>query len=343
MSNEITPVHTQQGVILRSEHDEVVNEFSKPALARRTREIYTSFGRQFDDWRKCNSYPTTIPVDPRVAIAWLTDLAKAGRPPGTIGIALAAIKYAHTQLGLEFDGGAAVANAMRHIRRGNTARQDQAAPLTHKLLSEILQRPVVNLLDVRDSCLLALAYVFALRRDELATIDHMQLGSGKSALIIEESAMTLTFHVSKTAQEGGEFVAVPTDANPRASGAIMRWVREAAITPGTPLMRQIAPHGRRITDKPITGDLVGRIIRSRVRDHYLMLGYSIEDAVKKSEPFSGHSGRVGFVVSAIEAGVSPEDIGKVTRHRPGSAMVRRYGAQSDQIRTSPHRIEGVGV
>jgi hypothetical protein len=343
MSNAITTVHTQQGVILRSEHDEIVNEFSKPALARRTQDIYTSFGLKFDNWRKCNSYPTTIPVDPRVAIAWLTDLAKDGLAPGTIGIALAAIKYAHTQLGLEFDGGAAVANAMRHIRRGNTEPQDQAAPLTHKLLSEILRRPTRNLLDVRDNALLSLAYVFALRRDELATMDYMQLGGGKSTLVVEGNAMTLIFHVSKTAQEGGEFVAVPTDANPRASGAILRWVREAGIEPGTSLLRRVAPHARRVTDGPIRGDLVGRVIRSRVREHYLSLGFSKEEAIKKAEPFSGHSGRVGFVVSATEAGVSPEDIGKVTRHRPGSAMVRRYGAKSDQIRTSPHKTEGVGL
>lgn len=343
MSTDLVKFDLQHDIALRSEHEDVVNAYSKPALTRRTADIYASFARQFDDWRRCNSYPSTIPVEPRIVIAWLADLAAAGRSPGTIGIALAAIKYAHTQLGLEFDGGAAVANAMRHIRRQNAKPQDQAAPLRQSLLVEILRQPVASMRDVRDMALLSMAYVFALRRDELATMDFGRLAAGKSVLDITEDALAVTFHWSKTAQEGGEQVVVPREANPRASGAILRWVREARIEPGTPLMRGLTPRGAHVTASPITGDLVGRVIRQRVHEHFLMIGDSIEDATKKSAGYSGHSGRVGFVVSATEAGVSPENIAKVTRHRPGSAMVRRYGAAADQMRTSPHKTEGVGV
>lgn len=343
MSTEMSQFEIQHEVALRSEHETVVNEFSKPALARRTASIYADFGRQFDKWREYNSYPLTIPVDPRIVIAWLTDLAAEGKSPGTIGIALAAVKYAHAQLGIVFEGGSAVANAMRHIRRRNVRVQDQAAPLTRSLLFEILRQPVVTMRDMRDMALLSMAYVFALRRDELATMDYGVLANGKSVLAITDETLAVTFHWSKTAQEGGEQVVIPRDANPRASAAILRWVREGRIEHGTPLMRGLTPRGQRVTETPITGDLVGRVIRQRVHEHYLMMGDSIEDATKKAEKFSGHSGRVGFVVSATEAGVPPENIAKITRHRPGSAMVRRYGSAADQVKTSPHKEAGVGL
>lgn len=344
MSSEVVAVSLQHDVILRPEHETIVNEYSKPALACRTREIYGDFARQFDAWRVCNSYPVTFPVEARVVIAWLTDLAVTEkRATGTIGIALAAIKYLHAQRGVPFDGGPAVANAMRHIRRGYRKPQDQAAPLTHDMLADILKFPISTPLDVRDNCLLSLAYIFALRRDELATMDYMQLGPGKSVLEIKPEVLSVTFHRSKTAQEGGEVVVVPRDANPWATGAILRWVREGDIKPGTPLMRQVRPRGHTVTDRPITGDLVGRVIRLRAHQFFLARGESEEAALAHAALFSGHSGRVGFVVSATNAGVHPEHIGLVTRHQPGSAMIRRYGAQAQQERNSPHRTKGVGV
>lgn len=344
MSSEVMTVPLQHDVILRPEHETIVNEYSKPALASRTRKIYGDFIKKFDAWRVCNLYPTTLPVEPRVLIAWLTDLAvMEKRATGTIGIALAAIKYLHAQHSVPFDAGPAVANAMRHIRRGYSKPEDQAAALTHDMLADILKRTIATPLDVRDNCLLALAYIFALRRDELATMDYMQLGLGKSVLEIKPEVLALTFHRSKTAQEGGECVVVPRDVNPWATGAILRWVREASITPGTPLIRQVRPRGHKVTDRPITGDLVGRVIRRRAHLHFLAQGKSEEEAIKRAARFSGHSGRVGFVVSATKAGVHPEHIGLVTRHQPGSAMIRRYGAQAEQEKNAPHRTKGVGV
>lgn len=343
MSRDMIELGLQGGLILNPEHVEVVNRYSRPALARRTVEVYRSFARQFDDWRRCNSYPLTFPADPSVVIAWLANLAAAGRPPGTIGIALAAVKYAHQQLDMVFEGGAAVANAMRHIRRDDTRPQDQAAPLRQSLLIELLRQPMTSMRDMRDAALLSLAYAFALRRDELATLDYAEIGAGKSVLTIDEAALVIDFRRSKTAQESGETVAIPRDANSRLTGAVLRWVREAGIAPGSPLLRGITSRGDRVTGNGISGDLVSRVVRDRVRRHYIETGHSVEDAERLAAPFSGHSARVGFVVSATEAGIGADDIARVTRHRPGSAMVRHYGSQASQLLTSPHRDPKVGL
>ena len=58
--------------------------------------------------------------------------------------------------------------------------------------------------------------------------------------------------------------------------------------------------------------------------------------------YSGHSLRVGFAVSAAEAGVDLRSIATVTRHA-SMEMPRRYAERADQLRTSPYKVAGVGL
>ena len=53
----------------------------------------------------------------------------------------------------------------------------------------------------------------------------------------------------------------------------------------------------------------------------------------------GTSLRVGFAVTAAEAGADIRSIASVTRHR-SLAMPARYAEKADQIRTSPHKVAG---
>lgn len=94
----------------------------------------------------------------------------------------------------------------------------------------------------------------------------------------------------------------------RAFAAIEAWVRAAGIQPGTPLVRRITPK------KPVS-------------------------AKRLAAAFSGHSGHVGFVVAAKEARVADTAIQAITRHA-GSAMIARYGQQTDQIRRAAHKLDG---
>jgi hypothetical protein len=47
-----------------------------------------------------------------------------------------------------------------------------------------------------------------------------------------------------------------------------------------------------------------------------------------AERYSGHSGRVGFVVAAKEAGAADSDIASTTRHR-SLQMIKRYGEAAE--------------
>jgi hypothetical protein len=58
--------------------------------------------------------------------------------------------------------------------------------------------------------------------------------------------------------------------------------------------------------------------------------------------YSGHSGRVGFVVASKEAGAADTDIAATTRHKSLS-MIKRYGEAAEQRARAPHRLKGVGL
>lgn len=57
---------------------------------------------------------------------------------------------------------------------------------------------------------------------------------------------------------------------------------------------------------------------------------------------SGHALRVGFAVTAAEAGATAEEIATVTRHR-SMEMPRRYSAKADAVRRSPFSRQGIGT
>jgi hypothetical protein len=58
--------------------------------------------------------------------------------------------------------------------------------------------------------------------------------------------------------------------------------------------------------------------------------------------YSGHSGRVGFVVAAKKAGAADSDIASTTRHK-SLQMIKRYGEAAEQRRRAPHQLKDVGL
>jgi hypothetical protein len=107
-----------------------------------------------------------------------------------------------------------------------------------------------------------------------------------------------------------------------------------------PLFPRINPRGG--TGERITADGVNRAIKAAIRRYYLSTGANDEVAQRLASRFSGHSGRVGFVVAAKEAGAADTDIAATTRHR-SMQMIKRYGEAAEQRRRAPHRLPGVGL
>jgi hypothetical protein len=79
-----------------------------------------------------------------------------------------------------------------------------------------------------------------------------------------------------------------------------------------------------------------------LRRYYVSTGTDDDVAKRLASRFSGHSGRVGFVVAAKEAGAADTDIAATTRHK-SLQMIKRYGETADQRRRAPHHLRGVGL
>jgi len=171
--------------------------------------------------------------------------------------------------------------------------------------------------------------LLALRRSELVEIDYETRGEGLAVLHMTDDALDLQLLRSKGSQEKPVVVVVDRHHNPHAFAAIERWIAHAGIQPGTALFRRIHPRGG--IGERITADGVGRAVKAALVRCYVMSGVDKEKARQLAERYSGHSGRVGFVVVA-----------STTRHR-SLQMIKRYGETADQRLRAPHRLPGVGL
>jgi hypothetical protein len=131
--------------------------------------------------------------------------------------------------------------------------------------------------------------------------------------------------------------AIPTHA----PSPLERWISHAGIAPGTPLFRPIHPRGGIRADR-ITADGVNRAIKAALARYYEAMGTDRETPRRLAGRYSGHSGRVGFVVAAKEAGGADSDIAATTRHKR-LQMIKRYGEAADQRRRAPQRLAEVGL
>jgi hypothetical protein len=90
---------------------------------------------------------------------------------------------------------------------------------------------------------------------------------------------------------------------------------------------------RHLPDEPHQ-HLHGRGVEALAR-YYLAAGTDQATAARLAARYSGHSGRVGFVVASKEAGANDSDVAATTRHR-SLEMIRRYGAAADQRQRATH-------
>ena len=238
------------------------------------------------------------------------------------------------------------AGEFSHRHLGQRARRGQlpAAPLRPAVLREVLASMGDSDLDRRDAAMLATLYMLALRRSELVDIDYQTRGDGDdgglAVLRMTDYGLELELLRSKTSQEKPARVAVDRHHNPRAFAALEKWIAHANIAPGTPLFRRIHPRGG--IGGRITADGVSRAIKAAIKRYYLTTGTAEDVAERLASRFSGHLGRVGFVVAAKEAGAADTAIAATTRHQ-SLPMIKRDGETADQLKCAPHQLKGVGL
>lgn len=320
---------------------QALGRYMRAAYADNTWRTYQAQWQGFAGWcseQRCSP----LPAEPQMVAAYLAQRAQAGAAVASLGVALAALRFAHGAAGLAFHlDDPTLALVLKGIRRQHLRAQRQAAPLTGPLLRQILSQPRMTSHDARDGALLALLYLFGLRAAEVVAIDWQQVGRGRGWLGLSPDRAEIVLLGSKASPTRLERVVIPTAVNALGIEAINSWIAAARILPGTPLLRALKCGGSSGTCRLDAGSIAPIIKRAMAR-HFQHTGLLSDAAKAKAASFSAHSGRIGLYVTATEAGVAPQQLAALARH--GSLnMVRRYAAQADLFVCAPHRAPGVGV
>lgn len=335
---------TDRSVSPTEQLTDAAKAYASAALSPNTRRAYAAQLRLWQDHAAQQSLPV-MPADPTAVANWLAARAGAGQALSTIRTAVAAIRATHHAAGHPFDAQhPALAHVMKGIARSSRREQDQAEPLTAAMVLDIIARPASTLIDRRDAALIAVGYVFALRRSELVGLDLGRLGAGNGYIEITDATLRLRLLRSKTGTLGSpEDVVVPRQHNSEAVRAIEAWIRAGSVVTGAPLFPSIKK-GEKLTPERLTEQSVNLIIQKQIiallrRRAPLRDLASIEAEASK---YSGHSLRVGFAVTAANSGADLRSIATVTRHK-SLEMPRRYAKSAELLRTSPHKLLGVGL
>jgi integrase len=353
----------ERSEVASAESTKRARAYEGKAEASNTTEAYEAQVRIWVEWCDAKGIQS-FPAAPNHVADWLGEWSEGygDRKPAstsTLSLALSAIKFVQSSRGALFDANAtwigddgrpvSFKRVWAGIRPSATNGRKQAAALTGSLLKVVIGGLGDNHLDTRNACLLSLLYVCALRRSELTQIDFQERGTGTVVLDLQEDRLVLTLHRSKTKQEDEDSVVVMRAANPLAFAALDKWVRTAGIQPGQPLIQGLTPR-KTVSGKRMSDDGVHRAVKAAMRRYYfaklrsegLDKKSATAEAQRMAKGFSGHSGRVGFVVTAKEKGAQDSDIMSTTRHTTES-MIVRYGAQASKALQAAHKIEGVGL
>ena len=309
------------------------------ALAANSRRTYAAQWRLWCAYAEAHAV-ALLPASPEAVANWLAiRFSCDGAAIATLRTAVAAIRMAHSAGGEAFDSRhPAITLVLRGAGRSKGHHQKQAAPMRGPLIADLLDHLRSSPRELRDAALLALGYCFARRRAELAALDYGQLGDGDGWLVLTDRTIELHLVRSKSHDGSPEVYVMPRSGNRLAVSAIERWIANADIVPGTPLLRRVLKSGRiggRLDPQSVT-----LILRQRIAEHFERQGLSQSQACALAKGYSGHSLRVGFAVSAAEAGASIIAIQRALGHRT-PLMAARYAQSADLERTSPHHLEGV--
>ncbi|MGO4686202.1 tyrosine-type recombinase/integrase [Hyphomicrobium sp. 2TAF46] len=337
MVNELSAPSETAVVPLSEDARKFIAQSARP----NTRRAYAAQLKQWLAWCEASSTPP-FPAEPNAVANYLSARATKGQTVSTLRTAVAAIKAGHDAQGLTFDSKApAIVRTLRGITNTAPRIAKQAEPIRGRDILDLMDSTDASLIGVRDAALLALGYVFALRRSELVALDLENQGDGDGVLRITARTMEVSLAIAKTSAAGEvQTVAVPRLENAEAVQAVEAWISLAGIKKGEPLLRHVRKGGK--LGGRLHPQSVAKIVKVRIGMHYEDLGASREDAQTEAARYSGHSMRVGFCVAAAESGADLRAIASVSRHRSLS-MPARYSQRAEQIRTSPHRLPGVGL
>ena len=242
--------------------------------------------------KKFNEWLRGRPITDGLLAQYITDLFNDGKAPGTISIAVSAVKwllkYRNNGKPVELPITAATLAGIR--REGRDRGRGQRNGLTWREVEKIcgVQEADGTLRGTRNSAILRFMSDGLLRISEVIELHIDDLEDN-----------TLRSRFSKTDQEGeGEYLYLCEDTRL----IVQKWLKRSGLTGGYPFRRMTARGDNLYVNKDIrepstlTADGVRKIIKQSAA------------RVGLTEKVSGHSARIGSAVSLAQAGASLVDI-----------------------------------
>jgi integrase len=315
------------GAPAATQSDAAARGYRAEADAPETLRAYRADLACFRAWCAGEGRPAAIPAAPETVGAYLAALAPRHRL-ATLRRRLAALARAHRAAGARLDTGhPAIRETLRGIGRRHGAPQRRAAALATAEVRKMVAACRGDLAGLRDRALLLLGYAAALRRSELAGVEHEHLR-------FTADGLELLLPRSKTDAAGeGARVGVPRGQRPETCPvrAVEAWLRASAIRYG-PVFVRVTRWGTVEQGRGLSGEGVRLVLLRRAAEA------GVEGA--QGEAVGPHGLRAGFVTQAYRAGLRDEEIMAHTRHKDLKTM-RRYVRRARLLDDSPARKLGL--
>ena len=242
--------------------------------------------KQFDEWLRGR------PIADGLLAQYITDLFNDGKAPGTISIAVSAVKWflKHRNNGQPVEMPITSATLSGIRREGRDRGRGQRNGLTWREVEKIcaVQEADGTLRGIRNSAILRVMSDGLLRISELTELRIDDL---------EENTLRIRF--SKTDQAGeGEYLYLCEDTRL----IVQKWLERSGLTEGH-LFRRMTARGDNLYINKDTGEphsLTADGVRKIIKQSAARVGLT--------EKVSGHSVRIGTAISLAQAGASLVDI-----------------------------------
>lgn len=276
--------------------------------AANTKKAYIYDYNKFEKF--CNlSGAQVLPATPATVANYIAHLQNEGKSVATVLRAIAAITKLHKVNGMQSPFTGEAAATLEGMKRTTGTAQKQAPAIRTDAMAAALNGiDTTTARGKRDKAILLVGFSGCFRRSELAALTVADINFTDKGAVIRIKR-------SKTDQTGaGDTKAIPfgriTSTCPIYS--LQEWLNVYKETDAAPLFCSITKGDRVVRSSYITGKTVARVVKQ-------YFGSS----------FSGHSLRVGFVVTARENGADMADI-QTAGNWKTSAMPYHYSKQSDK-------------
>lgn len=295
--------------------------YAAQALAPATRAAYAGDWAHFRTWCRDGGI-AALPAHPVIVAAYLASLGETLKR-SALKRRLAAIAHYHRAAGQPWTGGhPAIRATLRGILQVHGTAVRPSAALTSEEIRRLIGVCGSDLAGLRDRALFLVGFAGALRRAELAGIEHEHLR-------FTEAGLTLGLPRSKTDPEAeGASLGIPRygERDTCPVRALEDWLRRSGIQYGR-VFRKINAAGR--LETPLTPDGVWKILRRRAAAAGL--------TVHPNERLSPHGLRAGFITEAYLRGALDEQVMHHARHSDINTT-RGYRRRARLLTDSPAKL-----